>query len=69
MKEKFPLCGCGKYVTKPHNKYILGHHIDPVSQEPFFANDPDSCITLCKECHKQIHMNIEGCKYHELRKC
>jgi len=44
------------------------HHIDPVSQEPFFANDPDSCITLCKECHKFIHTKIEGCKYYELKK-
>lgn len=40
--------------------------IDPLSTEPFFANDPDSCITLCKDCHKEIHMNIEGCKYNEL---
>jgi hypothetical protein len=43
------------------------HHIDPVSQEPFFANDPDSCITLCKECHKFIHTEINGCKYNELK--
>jgi len=43
------------------------HHIDPVSQEPMFSNDMDSCITLCKECHKYIHMNIEGCGYNELR--
>ncbi len=28
MKKELPLCGCGcgNYVTKPHNKYILGHH-------------------------------------------
>jgi len=46
------------------------HHIDPVSQEPFFANDPDSCITLCKKCHIYIHTNIDGCGYNELkRKC
>ncbi len=44
------------------------HHIDPVSQEPMFANDMDSCITLCKECHKYMHMKIDGCKYHELKK-
>ncbi len=43
------------------------HHIDPVSLEPLYANDLDSCITLCKECHKGIHINIEGCGYSELR--
>lgn len=43
------------------------HHIDPVSKEPLFANDPDSCITLCIDCHKQVHMNIEGCKYNDLK--
>ena len=43
------------------------HHIDPVSQIPMFANDIDSCITLCVNCHKEIHMNIEGCGYGELQ--
>ncbi len=43
------------------------HHIDPVSQNPMLANDMDSCITLCKECHKFIHMNIKGCGYNELK--
>lgn len=51
------------------DKSLECHHIDPVSQEPFFANDPDSCITLCKECHKFVHTKIEGCKYNELRNC
>lgn len=44
------------------------HHIDPVSKEPFFANDPESCITLCKRCHKEVHINIDGCKYNDLKK-
>ena len=45
------------------------HHIDPVSQSPMTANDMDSCITLCKECHKKVHTEVDGCKYHELRRC
>jgi len=49
------------------NTQLECHHIDPVSQAPMFANDQDSCITLCKDCHKEIHMKIEGCKYSELR--
>jgi len=44
------------------------HHIDPISQEPLFANDIDSCITLCVECHKEIHMNIKGCGYGYLKR-
>ena len=44
------------------------HHIDPVSQIPMFANDIDSCITLCKDCHKEIHMTVKGCGYGELKK-
>jgi len=44
------------------------HHIDPRSQEPMFEADIDSCITLCKNCHKFVHTEIDGCKYHELRK-
>lgn len=43
------------------------HHIDPKNQNPMFANDIDSCVTLCKECHEFIHTKIEGCKYHELK--
>ncbi len=49
-------------------KYLECHHIDPISKEPIFANDMDSCITLCKECHKFIHVNIEDCGYAELKK-
>jgi len=43
------------------------HHIDPVALEPLFANDIDSCITFCKECHKWTHMNIDGCGYNQIR--
>jgi hypothetical protein len=45
------------------------HHIDPKKQNPMFINDMDSCITLCKECHKFVHTKIDGCKYHKLRNC
>lgn len=48
------------------NEKLHCHHIDPKTKNPMFANDMDSCITLCKECHKFIHTEIEGCKYNEL---
>ena len=45
------------------------HHIDPVNIIPMFANDIDSVITMCKECHHIIHTQINGCRYHEIRDC
>ena len=41
------------------------HHITPATQNPGFAEDPFSCITLCKKCHNGVHKQ-NGCKYHEL---
>jgi len=42
------------------------HHVVPAAQNPMTANDPDVCVTLCKECHKATH-KTPGCGYHELR--
>jgi len=42
------------------------HHIDPVVLFLMFQNDVDSCITLCKDCHKEVH-KLPDCGYHELR--
>jgi len=42
------------------------HHIDPVINNPIESADLDKCITLCKECHKEIHKR-EGCKNNQLK--
>jgi len=42
------------------------HHMDPVAQNPMFQNDMDSCISLCKGCHKETHLQ-HGCRYVDLR--
>jgi len=42
------------------------HHMDPVAQNPLFQNDANSCITLCKTCHKSVHKQY-GCRYIDLR--
>ena len=42
------------------------HHILPVSTNPLESADVDNCLTVCKECHKEIHKK-NGCKYYELR--
>jgi hypothetical protein len=42
------------------------HHITPYVDSPIEGNDPENCITLCKDCHKEVHQ-IPGCGYNELR--
>ena len=42
------------------------HHIKSYTHNKILGNDIDNCITLCKECHKDVHMQ-DGCKYHELK--
>ena len=53
-------CGATTEIAQLHV-----HHIIPYVQNKMQANDPDSCITLCKECHKKVHQQ-EGCKYSDL---
>lgn len=43
------------------------HHIWPLNESPITSADIDECITLCIDCHKEIHMNIAGCGYYEMR--
>jgi len=47
-------------------EYLHCHHTVPATQNPMTANDPDCCVTLCRDCHKAIHKKA-GCKYHELQ--
>ena len=42
------------------------HHIYPVNIEPLFSADVDNCITLCEECHKEVHKK-DGCGYNQLK--
>src|SRR6056297_1121634 len=42
------------------------HHIIPHVNSPLETNDPDNCITLCKDCHKEVH-KIPGCGFAELK--
>lgn len=42
------------------------HHIKGYAQNKILANDADNCITLCKDCHKEVH-KLPGCNYYELR--
>ena len=42
------------------------HHIEGIHWEPLESADVDKVITVCKNCHEEIHKKA-GCKYHELR--
>ncbi len=56
---------CGKGVDEVQ---LHCHHLDPVKNNPIESADVDNCITLCKEHHKDAHIDI-GCRYQDLRKC
>ncbi len=44
------------------------HHIDPVKINPIESADVDNCITLCKNCHKEVHQ-VDGCTTGQLAAC
>jgi 5-methylcytosine-specific restriction endonuclease McrA len=54
---------CGKTSKEAQ---LHCHHMDPVAQNPMFQNDMDSCVTLCKGCHKMVHSR-RGCRYVDLQ--
>jgi len=37
------------------------HHVKGYAQNKMLANDPDNCITLCKDCHEAVHKK-NGCR-------
>jgi 5-methylcytosine-specific restriction endonuclease McrA len=43
------------------------HHIYPLNESPITSADMDECITLCLTCHEEVHMNVAGCGYYEMR--
>ena len=49
-----------------YDNNLTCHHIDPVINNPIESCDIDNCVTLCKSCHRKIHM-MPGCGINELR--
>jgi 5-methylcytosine-specific restriction endonuclease McrA len=62
-RDNYECQKCGT-IDKP----LHCHHILPVAIEPLLSADIDNCITLCEECHKQVH-KLPGCGYGEIRTC
>ena len=42
------------------------HHIEGIRWNPIESADMDTCTTLCKDCHKEVHKQ-EGCTYNEMK--
>ena len=59
---------CGKSKNDDIELVLHCHHIEPVKRNPVESADIDNCITLCKECHKEVH-RIKGCRYTDLANC
>ena len=59
-------CGLSKLYN--NNIILHCHHIEPVKINPIESADVDNCITLCEDCHKEVHRTI-GCRYTDLAKC
>jgi hypothetical protein len=55
-----------KCVKCGSNENLHCHHIEGIRWEPLESADIDKCITLCKNCHKAIHMK-EDCRYNDLK--
>jgi hypothetical protein len=61
------------YTCQKCNKHQLKldvglhcHHIEGINWEPIESADIDKVITLCKNCHIEVHKK-EGCGYNEMR--
>jgi 5-methylcytosine-specific restriction endonuclease McrA len=57
---------CQKCGATTETAQLHVHHEKSYTLNKIMANDPDNCITLCKECHKKVHSQ-EGCKYVDLQ--
>jgi hypothetical protein len=57
---------CQKCGVTTEAAQLHAHHEKSYTLNKIMANDPDNCITLCKDCHKRIHLQ-EGCKYNDLK--
>lgn len=57
---------CGRSKSDDPELELHVHHEKGYTQNPIFRDDPDNCITVCRDCHNWLH-HKEGCGYHQLR--
>jgi len=54
---------------KHQNKLKVGlhcHHLEGIRWEPLESADVDKVITLCKDCHIEVH-KLEDCSYNDMK--
>jgi len=59
-RDKYKCIKCGSELS------LHCHHLEGIRWNPLESADVDQCITVCKDCHKEIH-KIPGCGYHDMR--
>jgi len=59
-RDRYRCIKCGKIEG------LHCHHIEGIRWNPLESADMDSCITVCKNCHKEIHQK-EGCGYNDMK--
>ena len=57
---------CQKCGATLETAQLHVHHEKSYTLNKIMANDPDNCITLCKECHRWVHSQ-DGCRYNDLK--
>lgn len=57
---------CQKCGANDKNTPLHCHHFTGIVQNPIESADVDNCVTLCKDCHENVH-SLDGCKYSELK--
>lgn len=55
-------CGIGIDKAELHCHHLTGVEINPIE-----SADMDNCVTLCKKCHKEVHL-LPGCGYTDYRR-
>lgn len=58
-RDEYACVKCGS------KKGLICHHIEGLHWEPVESADEDICVTVCKDCHEEIHRQ-PGCKKNQL---
>jgi len=48
------------------DKELHCHHYEGIEVNPIESADIDMCVTLCKDCHNEVHRQ-DGCKYNDMK--
>ena len=62
-RDEYTCIKCQRHQSKAE---LHCHHIDGIQWNPIESADMDTCTTLCKDCHKEVHQEKE-CTYSDMR--